>query len=121
MNTQPLTTNAQDGIFGQEAATSDPVIEYSLLGQTVEEGIFGWLAFGIDLSKTYSVGAAATLTENGGVANPNGGGGGPGGPGGPPGGPGQFIPAEFQVHANNDKGGPPPSNSSSIVSSSTAV
>lgn len=84
-NTQPLTTNAQDGIFLQEAAIGDPVVEYSLLGDQIGLGVFGWIAFGIDLSANYTIRAAATLTENGGVANPNQGG--PGGPGGGPGGP----------------------------------
>ncbi|KAH8598898.1 Intradiol ring-cleavage dioxygenase [Bisporella sp. PMI_857] len=79
-NTQTLLLNTNDGIFSQEASTSDPVITYSLLGETVEEGVFGWLTFGIDLSANYTVRAAVTLTENGGVANPGGG----GGPGGPP-------------------------------------
>lgn len=80
-NTQPLTTNAQDGILQQEAASSDPYLEYVLLGDTVEDGLLGWLAFGIDTSLSKQVNAAATLYETGGVASA-GGGGGPGGPGG---------------------------------------
>ena len=83
VNTQGLVLNANDGIFAQEAASNDPVIEYSLLGETIDEGVFGWVAFGIDLTRNATIRAAVTLTENGGVANP-GGGGGPGGPGGPP-------------------------------------
>lgn len=39
-NTQPLTTNAGDSIFLSEAISSDPVVEYSLLGSTVADGIF---------------------------------------------------------------------------------
>jgi len=66
--------NANDFIFAEEAAASnDPVIEYSLLGETIEEGVFGWVAFGINLTRNAAINAAVTLTENGGVANPNGG------------------------------------------------
>ncbi|KAJ4396157.1 hypothetical protein N0V93_000376 [Gnomoniopsis smithogilvyi] len=85
VNTQPLMTNEEDGILLQEAATSDPFIEYVLLGDTVEDGLLGWLAFGIDTnaSSAYTVSAAATYYETGGETNSNG-----GGAGGPPGGGG---------------------------------
>lgn len=86
LNTQAATTNAADNIFAQEAALGDPVAEYSLLGSKVEDGIFAWIAFGIDVGKKGSINAAATFGENGWVANPNGGMFGPGGPGGFPGG-----------------------------------
>ncbi|RDL39686.1 uncharacterized protein BP5553_04026 [Venustampulla echinocandica] len=83
-NTQPLTLNSEDNIFSSEAASSDPVIEYSLVGDDVSSGIFGWIAFGIDLTNEFSVSAAASLYAEGGVENPSSGG--PGGPGmgGPP-------------------------------------
>jgi hypothetical protein len=61
-------------IFSQEAATSDPVVEYSLLGDTVEDGIFGWIALGVNLTEVYTVRAASNLTADGGVANNNTGG-----------------------------------------------
>lgn len=79
-NTQQLTLNEDDGILAEEAATSDPFVEYVLLGDTVEDGLLGWLAFGIDPTLSKSFNAAATLYETGGVQNNNGGGGGPGGP-----------------------------------------
>lgn len=79
VNTQQLTTNKQDSILGEEAETSDPFVQYVLLGDAVEDGLLGWLSFGIDPSLSKSVSAAATLYEEGGVANPNAGGGGPGG------------------------------------------
>ncbi|KAF2117780.1 extracellular dioxygenase-like protein [Lophiotrema nucula] len=78
-NTQVLTTNAEDDIFAGEAEGYDPVVEYVLLGDDVSEGIFAWIAFGQDSTAAYNITAAATLTENGGVANPNSGAGGPGG------------------------------------------
>jgi len=64
-----LTTNASDSIFLGEAASSDPVVEYSLLGSSISDGIFGWVAFGINVSKTISVkqgvSLAATATAHG--------------------------------------------------------
>lgn len=82
-NTQALTTNAEDGIFLQEAAIGDPIVEYSLLGKTIDDGIFAWIAFGIDVSREGSISAAASYGEDGGHANANSGfPGGPGGPGG---------------------------------------
>ncbi|KAJ4292346.1 hypothetical protein N0V90_009007 [Kalmusia sp. IMI 367209] len=83
-NAQPLTTNEEDGIFAQEAADVDPVVEYVFLGDDISEGLFGWIAFGIDVNAARNVTPAVYLTENGGVPNPNAGQGGPGGPGGPP-------------------------------------
>lgn len=47
-NTQTVTTNEEDMILSQEAETSDPFIEYVLLGETVEDGLLGWLSFGVD-------------------------------------------------------------------------
>ncbi len=91
-NTQEVTTNAQDSIMSEEAATEgvDPVMEYTLLGDSIEDGLFAWLAFGIDSSKSESISPAVYLYAEGGQANANsGGGGGPGGgAGGPPSGSG---------------------------------
>ncbi|KAF5005352.1 hypothetical protein FDECE_8164 [Fusarium decemcellulare] len=93
-NTQELTENADDGILSEETATDgvDPFMEYTLLGDSVADGLFAWLAFGINSTQSQSITPAAYLWENGGVANENSGSGGPGGdaPGGTPpaGGPG---------------------------------
>jgi hypothetical protein len=89
-NTQELLLNADDGIFAQEAENSDPVLNYVYLGDSVEEGLFAWVTVGIDPTSVINPNAAASLGENGGVANPGSGGGFPGGPppsGGFPGGP----------------------------------
>jgi protocatechuate 3,4-dioxygenase beta subunit len=66
-NTQDLTVNSDDSIFAEEAASSDPVVEYSLLGDDISAGIFGWIAFGIDLTNEETIGAAASLYATGGV------------------------------------------------------
>lgn len=60
-NKQSLTTNAADGIFKQEAAQGDPVVYYSYLGTGISQGVFGWVAFGVDTTKTTTPKAAASL------------------------------------------------------------
>lgn len=82
-NTQELTLNSEDSIMGEEAASMDPVIQYVWLSDEPSDGILSWITLGIDPTANYVTSAAATWTENGGVANPNAGGG-PGGPGRPP-------------------------------------
>ena len=78
-NTQELTTNANDTILGEEADEMDPMLEYVYLGDDVTDGLMMWGAVGIDTSASYTISPAATLTENGGVANENAGGMGGGG------------------------------------------
>eukprot|EP00644_Phytophthora_capsici_P008649 jgi/Phyca11/7578/fgenesh1_pm.PHYCAscaffold_20_\ len=71
-NTQELTLNADDMIYNQSAATGfDPIMEYTLLGDTVGDGIFAWISVGVDMTVTKSVSAASTITASGGVANEN--------------------------------------------------
>lgn len=65
INTQDLTENTVDTIFAKEAAFSDPVIEYSLLGSSVSDGVFGWTAFGIDLTSQKTISSAANLFAGG--------------------------------------------------------
>lgn len=79
-NTQDITANTDDTILAEEAGTVDPFIEYILLGDDISEGVFGWLAFGMDTTNSFNITPAAYLTENGGVANENSGGGMGGGP-----------------------------------------
>ncbi|SJX64349.1 uncharacterized protein SRS1_21006 [Sporisorium reilianum f. sp. reilianum] len=73
-NTQTLTTNEEDFIFDQEAASdgSDPVLEYVLLGDKVEDGIFAWTTIAVDVDANYTTSAASRWTEDGGVANEGG-------------------------------------------------
>ncbi|KAG7392006.1 hypothetical protein PHYPSEUDO_002712 [Phytophthora pseudosyringae] len=71
-NTQELTLNANDMIYNQSATTGfDPIMEYTLLGDSVEDGIFAWISVGVDMTLSKSVSAASTVTANGGVANVN--------------------------------------------------
>ncbi|KAI0892755.1 aromatic compound dioxygenase [Annulohypoxylon nitens] len=80
-NTQELTANADDSILSEEAATDgvDPFFEYTLLGNEITDGLFAWIAFGINSTQTQSITPAAFYYKEGGVANPNSGAGGPGG------------------------------------------
>ncbi|KAI9149124.1 Catechol 1,2-dioxygenase 1 [Paramyrothecium foliicola] len=118
-NTQELTTNAEDSIFGEEVATEgvDPIMEYTLLGDSLSDGLFAWLAFGINTTQSNSVSPAAYLYAEGGVANENSNVGGPGGgPGGPPGGtPGGNAPT------GAPPSGSPPSSEASVASTFTSA
>ena len=70
-NTQEVTENANDSILAEEADDIDPVMEYVLLGDDISDGVLAWSSLGIDTSASYTVSSAATLTEDGGVANEN--------------------------------------------------
>ncbi|PYH86727.1 aromatic compound dioxygenase [Aspergillus uvarum CBS 121591] len=76
-NTVAITLNANDRVLAAETenSDSDPVLEYVLLGDTVEDGLFSWITIGIDTSASYSASYAATLTSSGGVSSSNSGGG----------------------------------------------
>ncbi|KKY18624.1 putative extracellular dioxygenase [Diplodia seriata] len=87
-NTQEQMLNVDDGIMEQESATSDPVVSYVLLGDTIEEGVFSWISFGVDTSVNKTVNAASSCYAEGCVANEN-----SGGPGGPP--PNATFPSGF--------------------------
>lgn len=89
-NTQEITTNAEDSILSEEVATDgvDPVMEYTLLGDDVSQGLFAWLAFGINVTASTEITPAAFRYEDGGVENANSGMGGGNGGGAPGGGPG---------------------------------
>lgn len=77
-NTQELTTNANDSIMAEEVEDEtdgiDPVLEYVYLGDDVSDGLLAWGSMAIDLSSSYTVSAAATLTEDGGVMDESSGG-----------------------------------------------
>ncbi|KAI4595050.1 hypothetical protein KJ359_007303 [Pestalotiopsis sp. 9143b] len=82
-NTQPITTNEEDFLLLDGLATSDPIVQYVLLGDDVSDGLLAWISFGVNTTYTRTIMDAATYYESGGVSN-GGGAGGPGGPGGPP-------------------------------------
>lgn len=83
-NTQEVTLNSDDSILSSEADSMDPFVEYILIGDTIEDGILGWISIGIDSTADNEINSAATIYEDGGVANENSMGGAPGGSGGSP-------------------------------------
>lgn len=119
-NTQELTLNTDDSILAQEVATEgvDPIFEYTLLGASVSDGLFGWLAFGINTTQSSSVTPAAFRYAEGGVENSNSGGGGQGGgPGGNSTGGGNFG---SSGPGSNSTGTPQPITTTSGASSPEA-
>lgn len=68
-NTQELTLNSEDSILSSEASDIDPVVEYVLLGDSVADGIFSWISFGVDSTANSTVTPAAYYSANGGYAN----------------------------------------------------
>ncbi|PKS08185.1 hypothetical protein jhhlp_005461 [Lomentospora prolificans] len=95
-NTAIVTTNAQDHVVNYETAdsNSDPFFHYTLLGDTVEEGILAWITVGVDATLDHEAQCGAEVGEDGGkmceITGNFGipGGFGPPGGGFPPGGPG---------------------------------
>ncbi|GAB9473811.1 hypothetical protein Gpo141_00010957 [Globisporangium polare] len=64
-NKQPLTINKDDDIFVESAATAfDPVMEYMLLGESVEDVVFTWLSIGVDMTAALSVEPVSALTAS---------------------------------------------------------
>jgi protocatechuate 3,4-dioxygenase beta subunit len=99
-NTVTITTNEEDRVFGDETSgtTSDPVLNYVYLGDSLEDGLLAWVTVAVDLSAEYDPAYSYVWTEDGSEAvsghsddSVNGGGGGAGGdfPGGSEG-PGGF-------------------------------
>jgi hypothetical protein len=85
-NTQEITLNEDDGILNEEVKTDgvDPFMEYALIGDSISDGLFAWLAFGINSTQSNSVSPAVYYYKEGGVANENSGAPGGGAPGGTP-------------------------------------
>jgi hypothetical protein len=66
-NTIAITTNANDRVVqGELVNDSDPFLNYVLLGDTVEDGLFMWVSFGVNTTATYTASPAAELTADGG-------------------------------------------------------
>lgn len=64
-----VTLNSDDQILSQEADTTDPFVEYVLLGDSLSDGILAWISIGIDPTETSDITSAAVHYEDGGVAN----------------------------------------------------
>jgi hypothetical protein len=71
-NKQFLVLNQYDFLMYQAAGgVADPVVEYVMLGPKIEDGLFGFVNFGIDRKRsTTTIREAATCSESGCVAKP---------------------------------------------------
>ncbi|KAF2229980.1 aromatic compound dioxygenase [Viridothelium virens] len=67
-NTQVVVSN-DDDMWAPEQADSnyDPFPEWAYLGDSVSDGLLMWISVGINMSASYNVSVAGTLTANGGV------------------------------------------------------
>ncbi|KAI1619415.1 extracellular dioxygenase [Exophiala viscosa] len=71
-NTITPTDNDEDRVFITETNTdSDPVLNYVLLGEKVEDGLFAWITIGVDPDSEYTTSAASVLTDEGGYSTGN--------------------------------------------------
>ncbi|ETS87477.1 hypothetical protein PFICI_01305 [Pestalotiopsis fici W106-1] len=70
-NTASITDNVDDDLFVQETDSEgiDPVHEYIYIGDDVSDGLFAWLAFGINATASDAITAAAWYYANGGQTN----------------------------------------------------
>ncbi|GAQ36353.1 hypothetical protein AtubIFM55763_004140 [Aspergillus tubingensis] len=69
-NTVTLTTNAEDRVFSDETenSDSDPVLNYVYLGDSLDDGLFGWVTVAVNVSATYDPNYSFVYTSSGGVA-----------------------------------------------------
>jgi len=73
VNTQAWTRNNVDILFGQgTSGGDDPIVRYAQLGDDIENGIFAWMRFGVDVSASRNYNPAAYKDETGGHQNPTG-------------------------------------------------
>lgn len=63
-----MTENVDDNVLITETTdtTDDPVVQYSLLGDDVSDGLFAWISVGVDITNVETVSAAAVYSEDGG-------------------------------------------------------
>ncbi|KAF5247274.1 hypothetical protein FANTH_6531 [Fusarium anthophilum] len=72
-NQQAMTLNVDDKIilpFATQTDGLDPVVEYTMLGDKLEHGLFGWLALGVNMTWTWEATPASFWGKDGGEKNP---------------------------------------------------
>lgn len=70
-NTQELTENSNDSILATEADTTDPFVEYVLLGDDVSDGIFAWVSIAVNSTRDDFLSPEGYWTEEGAEVNDN--------------------------------------------------
>ena len=71
-NKMRVVPNVNDFLFMMGANGDDPIVNYAFVGDKMEDGVFGWIRFGINQARSENVSPAAWMTDKGGVMNPNG-------------------------------------------------
>ncbi|KAJ3828887.1 Intradiol ring-cleavage dioxygenase [Lentinula raphanica] len=73
-NTINITENVDDSVFIAETedSTSDPVLEYVYLGDSLSDGLFAWITVAVNTSATYDPNYSYVYTANGSVAESGG-------------------------------------------------
>ncbi|KAG7380475.1 hypothetical protein PHYPSEUDO_007177 [Phytophthora pseudosyringae] len=62
-NKQSSTLNSADKIFQEASANGyDPIFQYSLVGDSVSDGVFVWISVAVDMTAERDVKAVSTLT-----------------------------------------------------------
>ncbi|KAJ9155243.1 GPI anchored dioxygenase [Pleurostoma richardsiae] len=69
-NTISITENADDRVVSAEVedTDSDPFFDYVYLGDSLDDGLFGWVTIGINSSATYSPNYSFEYGVDGGIA-----------------------------------------------------
>lgn len=72
-NTNAIVLNQEDGIFYDEASSMDPVANHVHVGDSLEDGLVAWMAFGINTTSDYTdtVQEASFYGAEGGETNEN--------------------------------------------------
>lgn len=67
-----ILPNVRDALFMMGANGDDPIVRYALVGDKVEDGLYAWIRFGVNMQNNLRVNPAAFWTADGGVMNPTG-------------------------------------------------
>lgn len=72
--TATVVPNDEDRVFADETVTtgSDPVFNYVLLGDSIQDGLFAWITVGVDTTANYTADAASIYYATGGVSESSG-------------------------------------------------
>lgn len=64
-NKQEVTKNAVDTNIAEEAEGFDPVMEYTLLGENILDGMLAWIKIEVDMKRAQTITPAGKYTSNG--------------------------------------------------------
>lgn len=71
LNPNAIKLNEDDGTLGTLAPVVDPIVWYVYVGDSLDDGLVGWITVGINTTSQYDVQYAASWTADGGVENPD--------------------------------------------------